>query len=281
MSDDVHRPDGRRVEASIHIEAPREAVWQAWTTPEGLSSWFTDDARGEVVEGGTITWIFREFGHEMTYPVVRVEEGRRMVLGGDIPGRGPFALEVTLEEEEGGTTVRLVNSGFLDGAEWDDEFQGVESGWRLALALLKHWLETYPDRTKLTAQAFRPVAVGPPALQPHFRDPALLESWLTRGGEGGIGQTGDAVKLELEDGSPLTGRVLARSDSEVAVSWEERQAALELKVFSGPDGWMAGLRLTGWGMGEEELAELRPFLDRAADDLARTADTEPAGDPAA
>jgi hypothetical protein len=150
----------------------------------------------------------------------------------------------------------------------------VESGWHLALALLKHWLETYPDRPKRTALAFRPVAVGPPALQPLFREPDALGTWLTRNDSSGIGDAGETVHLELADGSPLTGRVLARSDSEVAVSWEERDAALELKVFAGPDGWMAGLRLTGWGMAEEELAGLRPLLDRAADALARATEAE-------
>ncbi len=60
----------------------------------------------------------------------------RLLLAGELPGRGPFALETLIGREQGDTVVRLVNSGFLDGAEWDDEYEGVRSGWVNALAVL-------------------------------------------------------------------------------------------------------------------------------------------------
>ena len=44
------------------------------------------------------------------------------------PKSGPFLLEVTIAREGGETVVTLVNSGFLDGSQWDEEFEGHRLG---------------------------------------------------------------------------------------------------------------------------------------------------------
>lgn len=283
MPDDFHRPDGRRIDVSIPIDAPASRVWKAWTDPADLSRWFTDDAKGEVVEGGSITWIFHGFDMEIPYPVLLAEPNRRMVLGmtdgmvageevqampddavaaGEVAERGPFALEVILDEAGGRTTVRLVNSGFLDGAEWDEEYEGVDSGWRMALALLKHYLEMHVDRPKRTHLAFRPTGVAWDTFSNElYRTEEGLAHWLTT--EGTIGDTGDPVRLVLRDGRPITGRVLARTATEVAISWEEEDATLELKAFRAGEHRMAGVRLVAWGASEGRLKTLAGVVDES------------------
>lgn len=257
----LHPATGRRVDTSIRVTASPERLWRAWTDPSDLSRWFTDDARGEVVEGGTITWIFHEMGMEIPYPVVVAEPNRRMVLAGEIPERGPFALEVTLEADGAETVVRLVNSGFLDGAEWDDEFRGVDSGWRMALALLKHYVETHGDRPKRALQHFRPADFAWNEVP--YREADDLGAWLTRSGS--IGDAGDPVALVLRDHTPLTGRVLVRTPTEVAVSWEEEDAVLELKAFAAGPARMRGVRLTAWGMDDARAAALSRVLEEAVE----------------
>lgn len=259
---DLH-PTRRRVEASVRVSASPERLWRAWTDPADLSRWFTDRARGEVVEGGTITWIFDQMGMEIPYPVAVADVDRRMVLAGEVPGRGPFALEVTLEADGDETVVRLVNSGFLDGAEWDDEYRSVSSGWTLALALLKHYAEQHSDREKRVVQHYRPADFDWTDLP--YRTAAELSDWLTLSGS--IGDPGESVALVLHDGTPLTGRVLARSDTEVAVSWQEEDAVLELKAFAAGPRRMRGVRLTAWSMADGRAEALSATLEAAVEAL--------------
>lgn len=173
----------------MRTTASPDEVWKAWTDPAALSRWFTDEARGEAKPGGVLVWIFRGFG-EIPYPVVVAERPERLVLAGDIPGRGPFALEIVIRKSAGQTIVRLVNSGFLDGADWDEEYEGVRSGWAGSLELYRY-----------------------------FGEAGGLAAWLTR--EGALGEVGDRAELVLRDGVRLSGRVIAASGREKAVTWEE------------------------------------------------------------
>lgn len=257
---DLH-PEGRRVEASIRIAASPARLWRAWTDPDDLSRWFTDRARGEVVEGGTVTWIFDQMDMEIPYPVAVADPDRRMVLAGEAPGRGPFALEVTLDADGEETVVRLVNSGFLDGAEWDDEYRGVASGWTMALALLKHYAERHSGRPKRALQHFRPAEFEWSDLP--YRTAEDLAGWLTLSGS--IGDPGDDVELVLHDGTPLTGRVLARTETEVSVSWREEDAVLELKAFAAGPQRLRGVRLTAWGMANGRAEALSGMLEAAVE----------------
>ena len=49
-----------------------------------------------------------------------------------------LAFEWLVEARDGGScVVRLVNSGFGSGAEWDAQYDGMEQGWRLFLKNLQ------------------------------------------------------------------------------------------------------------------------------------------------
>jgi hypothetical protein len=58
---------------------------------------------------------------------------------------GPFSWRWTsfLEARGGKTVVRLVHSGFGGSAEWDEQIEGLESGWTYFLRQLKHYLERH------------------------------------------------------------------------------------------------------------------------------------------
>jgi uncharacterized protein YndB with AHSA1/START domain len=264
--DSHHRPDGRRIETEIRTSASPEEVWQAWTDPAAISRWFTDEARGEARPGGTLVWVFRGFG-EIPYPVIVADPPARLLLGGNIPGRGPFALEILIRQSAGTTVVRLVNSGFLDGAEWDEEYEGVRSGWAGSLALLKHYLERHRGAPRKAALILRPAAVGPEALYRHFSEADGLAAWLTR--SGALGQVGEPASLVLEDGARLTGTVISASGREKAVTWEEEDGAVvELKGFGAAGRRMIGVRLTTWGPDSERLVRLERLFTPAVDRLA-------------
>lgn len=261
-----HPPGGRRIEAEIRTSATPEEVWRAWTDPAAISRWFTDEARGEAKPGGTLVWVFRGFG-EVPYPVVVADPPARLVLAGDIPGRGPFVLEILIRQSAGTTVVRLVNSGFLDGAEWNEEYEGVRSGWAGSMALLKYYLERHLGAHRQAALILRPASVGPEELYRCFSEGDELASWLTR--EGALGERGEPAALVLPDGTRLSGSIIAATGREKAVTWEEEDGAVvELKGFGATGGRMVGVRLTTWGLDAGRLARVERLFAPAVERLA-------------
>ena len=266
MDRSVHRPDGRRIEAEIRTTATPEEVWKAWTDPAGISSWFTDDARGEAVPGGTVVWVFRGFG-EIPYPVAVAKPPERLVLAGEIPGRGPFALEILIEQTGGLTRVRLVNSGFREGADFEEEYEGVRSGWSASLALLRHYLERHRGKQKHAKLVVRPASVGADELYRRFSTADGLATWLTTGGA--LGESGTPAELELRDGGRLSGRVIAATGREKSVTWEEEDGSvLELKGFGAGGARMVGVRITTWDQDGARLDRLERRLTPAVERLA-------------
>ena len=272
MHDSWSDHTGRRLGAEMRTTATPEDVWKAWTDPAFISKWFADEARGETKAGDEVLWTFHGFG-DVRYHVAVAEPPSHLVLTGDIPGRGAFALEIRIQQEEGASVVRLVNSGFLDGSTWDEEYEGVRSGWDAALAVLKHFLERHFGSPRYTALIVRPADVEPDDLYRYFSEPACLARWLTR--EGAIGTRSDRVSLVVRGGAPLSGRVIAATGREKAFTWEEEGASVvELKGFAGPQHRLVGVRITTWG-DDQRLPRLENLLTPAVDELAALFAVEP------
>jgi hypothetical protein len=141
----------------------------------------------------------------------------------------PFLLEITIRNDGGQSVVSLVNSGFLDAPEWDDQFEGIVSGWHLALATLKEQLERHASRDRVQFFSMLPAAFEYAALAPFYRDADALQRWLAQ--SGAIGESGTACRLVLQNGETVTGEVLARTSREVLVRWDEIGGVLALKAF--------------------------------------------------
>ncbi len=249
------------------FDSSPEEIWNAWTTGEGICGWFLDELRGKVAAGERIDWVWTEF---CAVQALRVEEAmphRRLVLRPVEEGWPDGLIEITIEPAAGGaSTLRLVQSGFRADAEWDEEYEGVRSGWHMALALLGEYLAGRFGKTRSAALAGRKLAYEYDALAPFYRDEASLARWLTRSGQ--IGDEGDNVALVLHDGSPLTGRVIARTGAEVALSWNEIDGAIELKAYGLPDSRAVAILASSWSIRDDEMKAKVPFLDGCLERLA-------------
>ena len=235
----------RTIDVEQRMSAAPEHVWAAWTDPAKIAQWFADRASGEATPGGTITMGFDGFG-EMPYPVLEVVPGERIAFGGQLPGRPPFRLEITVRRDAGETVVRLVNSGFLGGEErWDREYEGVDSGWRMALALLATYAERYFGTAKRTVMVARPAPADMATVREWFTREDRLARWLTR--RGAVGDVGSVVDLETRDGRGIRGRVIARTPTEVSFAWDDARLVVEGKAFHAGPQPMVGVRLIGWG----------------------------------
>jgi len=261
---------GRIIRTEMHTRATAEKVWQAWADPEKLAQWFPDRASGEAKTGGAMTWSWDQFG-QFTHEVFEADPQRRLVLTGEIPGRPRFYLEILIEKEGGQTLLRLVNSGFLEGAEWDEEYQGTNAGWDVMLKVLRLYLESYFGEPRRQIEVIRTARFEWEQVMPYFREAQRLSRWLTS--EGGIPGIGEACRLVLTDGEQLEGRVLSHNPRHTLLTWEQIRGTLNLSAFaSGPKALAPGerafcIRATGWSLPPLIGDKLKKNLEEASDRL--------------
>lgn len=125
-------PETRTIDLSVEVPCTPEEAWEAIATGPGISSWFMPCGVTEEV-GGSVTMDAGGVAQE-TGKVAAWEPPRRVVFvgpGGKEDGRS-LAYEWLVETHGGGTcVVRLVNSGFGMGEEWDGDYEGMSHGWKL------------------------------------------------------------------------------------------------------------------------------------------------------
>jgi uncharacterized protein YndB with AHSA1/START domain len=148
----------RTIDLSVEVPGSPEQVWEAIATGPGISSWFIPH-QVEPHVGGAVVMDFGGFGKE-TARVAAWEPPARVVFE-SLEGRddGRLAYEWLVEAREGGTcVVRLVNSGFGTGQDWDNDYDGMSVGWRLFLENLRLYLTHFPGQH---GRAVTPVAMVP------------------------------------------------------------------------------------------------------------------------
>ena len=127
---------------SEFIRAPREEVYDAFATAEGLDGWFTRGARVDARPGGAMLFRWVDWGPEKTINeeapgrVLEAKRPERFVFQWGKPGE-ETTVEIILEERQGGTLLRLREFGFRR----IEDVVGNASGWGQALTLVKFWLE--------------------------------------------------------------------------------------------------------------------------------------------
>jgi uncharacterized protein YndB with AHSA1/START domain len=257
MNTSIRKRHGRTIETSTRIKTSPRRAWEAWADPAQIANWFVDRAEGKAEPGEVMTWIFDAFNYRQPVPIQEATPGELFVIGsGDAPGPHghPYMLEITIASEHGETVMRLVNSGFREDAASDDDFEGVSSGWTMALATLRHWLERYPLLRRSHHIVFEPATYTPDALRPLFG-------------------TVDGRRRWLEPLVPADAPVLADTGREVLLAWDTRDAVLGLKAFKmGPQSMLA-LDLSAWGVEADAPAadaELKQALARLRLALAAT-----------
>jgi uncharacterized protein YndB with AHSA1/START domain len=258
---------GRILRAEIRTKATPQQAYDAWADPEKIAHWFPDRAEGKAEPGATITWVFEKFNYRIPYEVLIAQPAEKFAIRWNPPpGMSAGILEVTISKEGGETVIKLVNSGFREGAEWNEEFEGTDSGWRMALALLKHYLENYFGISRSSFLAMKSAEFSFDQIVPLHRTAAGLQEWLTKSGE--YGEVGESFSLELQEGGKASGRVLAKTKRETALSWNEIRGVLELKAFSMGPQKMLCVRGCGWGLNAEKAKELEAQMERAIERLA-------------
>lgn len=200
---------GRLVEARIDIEAPVEAVWKALTDAQELTRWFPLDARVAPGEGGAI-WISwgPPFDGESRIEIWEPNRRLKMVESGG-PAEPhkeavPLSVDYVLEGRGGTTTLRLVQSGFGEEAEWDEQYDGTRRGWQFELRSLAHYLERHRGQPRRVGWSRRAVAIPREPAWERLTGPGGL---VPEGSLAGL-RDGDRYSLRSPEGEVLAGSVV-------------------------------------------------------------------------
>ena len=191
--------ENRSLEFEVEVVGTPEEVWRAIATGPGISSWYVPHTVEER-EGGAAVARFGA-GPEMEVPgrVAAWEPPRRVVFDGG-EDAGGLAFEWLVDARDGGTcVVRLVNTGFGSGDDWDGQYDAMSDGWQLFLLNLKLHLEHFRGQTA-TAQLPTAMWAGP-------RDTA----WTNLADQLGIGSApvvGERIDTGGDDAPKLAGTVV-------------------------------------------------------------------------
>jgi uncharacterized protein YndB with AHSA1/START domain len=146
-------PSSDRIEKEVVISAPRSRVWNAIGDAREFGTWFNAELEGPFEPGKTLHGTITEPGWEgtpMMLFVERVEPERHLSFRWHPYAVDPdadYATEPTtlvtfeLEDAEGGTRLRIVESGFdavpLDRRE--EARKSNDEGWTIqAERITKH-----------------------------------------------------------------------------------------------------------------------------------------------
>lgn len=245
----------RQVEESIEIDAPIEAVWQAMNSADEMTRWFP--LRAGVNPDGTVWMAWRD---DFKF-VGRVEasEPPRYLRSVPVfpPGMEPpvkMATEVWLESRAGKTVVRIVQSGFLADAAWNEEFDGTRRGWHFQLRGLKLYLEKHRGVPRTVAWA-RCKRQEPPAEA--WRK--LTSALVAEGSIEGL-RAGDRYRLRTLGGHSFAGEVHAcipgQDFAGTVENWNHGLLRIQLDEFPMRNHRDVNLWLQTWGVPQEKMRAL-------------------------
>ena len=135
----MNRPSGYVVRIERTFDAPAEEVFDAWTSPEVMRRWWhagpnweTPEAEADLRVGGKVRVVMRardgsEVEAQGEYRLIERPNRLEMTWTfSDDPSGTQQLIEVAFSEEEGSTTVVMVNSGIAT----DDRRDAQDYGWR-------------------------------------------------------------------------------------------------------------------------------------------------------
>jgi uncharacterized protein YndB with AHSA1/START domain len=131
----------RSIEKEVFIKASPERVFQALSEKEELECWFLVKAELDLRPGGALSFYWGP-GVYNTGKILEVDPSYRLSYTWEAMEPDPVTITFTLNTENDGTRLRLVQSGMGEGKDWDHYYNLRNNGWTIHLDHLIAWLET-------------------------------------------------------------------------------------------------------------------------------------------
>jgi uncharacterized protein YndB with AHSA1/START domain len=149
-----------QAERAIHLEkvvkGSVDDVWKAWTTQDGIVTFFAPASRVEPRVDGAYELYFAppdqgagNRGGEGNR-ILALDPGKMISFSWNAPPSLPEARKqrthviVRLRSVAGGTLVSLTHDGWGEGGEWDKAFTYFSSAWRWVLGMLEYRFDKGP-----------------------------------------------------------------------------------------------------------------------------------------
>ena len=126
----------------LSIPAPLPEVWNAFTTQEGLSSWLAPEVSVALKPGGD--WLVKFPGSTGGGTIVSFVPEKELVISALAPDRFPHVRAArtravfTFTADGNNTIVRLTQTGWQTGKEWDAAYEYLAAGNAQLLGMLHH-----------------------------------------------------------------------------------------------------------------------------------------------
>jgi uncharacterized protein YndB with AHSA1/START domain len=270
----------RSYEKTFEVAASPEAVWKAITEGEELTRWFCVNATCEPGVGGEhhIDWgggakatskvvIWRPNVHLRT-------EAVRSELSPPESGE-PYAIDWYLEAEGGTTRVRMVASGFGEGADWDHEYDGTYHGWDFFHTTLKHYLENHRGKAANNVVIYAMLEVPKEKAWDRLMSP----EGLVKEGSAGDLAVGAPFRFVSASGDLLEGVVKnyvpGKTFAGLVQSLDKSILVIELATVPGRGDFLY-LSLSTWGLAKADVDALGARLESIVHGLFPQTTDEPA-----
>lgn len=139
----------RTIAKDVMVKAPAADVWKAWTTNEGIQSFFAPQAFVEPRAGGAFHIHFNPYApagmkgaDDMR--VLAIQEGKMLSFTWNAPpyypevrGQNTYVTVRLKPVSENETRVTLVHGGWGDGGQWDQVYEYFVKAWGHVLGNLQ------------------------------------------------------------------------------------------------------------------------------------------------
>lgn len=200
--------ESRSIELEVEVQGTPEEVWRAIATGPGISSWYVPHVVEERTDGAAVARFGPGPEMEVDGRVAAWDPPRRIVFDGGEGVEG-LAFEWIVEARDESTCiVRLVNSGFGGGGEWDDHFDAMTDGWKIFMSNLQLHLLHFGGQSA--------TASLPTAMWPGSCEAAWTELKQTVGVPEGV-RSGDHIEVGTIGTPSISGTVVEATATRVSL----------------------------------------------------------------
>jgi uncharacterized protein YndB with AHSA1/START domain len=136
-------PSGKVLLIQLTIPAPLTEVWNAFTTSDGLMTWLTPSATVDLRTGGD--WICHfPGGSTGGGTILSFIPQQELVISALAPDKFPnvraqhTTARFSFTADGNATLVRLTQTGWQEGEEWNRAYEYLAAGNAQLLAMLHH-----------------------------------------------------------------------------------------------------------------------------------------------
>jgi uncharacterized protein YndB with AHSA1/START domain len=219
----------RRIESEVVVPATPEQAWEAIATGPGITAWFMPaEVEGRV--GGS---VIHHHGPDESFSGTltayerpdRFAYEEQLALGEGEASR-PIATEFLVEARSGGTcVVRVVMSGFGEGADWDQAMESFASGWRQALVSLRLYLTHFQGERVGSISAMETVTGDEDEVWAEFTRALGLP---------GAPRVGDRIATSAADAPVIAGTVEQADGPMITLVMDQPARGIALIAAGGP-----------------------------------------------